>query len=346
MMLIPTISMAQQVLQIAPSRQVQVPFGIQVDQAEETLGVDCEAHIIPWIEPLGSEKRITCHGIEFTFSNDLLSTLEYGKDYNFSQKIAPFPEALFNPPKSSKVMIRFGMPKTGIDFLVQSWRAKLTDAGFKEVKKEPVQDKQFSISDWRSWLKGSSQRSVVFGPGRSGMYIRYQAEWDFIIDDQTGSLTEIRATCPWFKSKQLPTFNVEFLPKSLDSVSLPVNGAVKDYSSKARVAPLVIVTSGKKVHYLVKLSDWETDDIVLTIFIRSGHTIETKVPLGSFRLKYAAGENWLGYDELFGQDTIYKKADKRFNFVQKGNSVSGYKVELILQQGGNLPTDRIPKSQW
>jgi hypothetical protein len=276
----------------------------------------------------------------------LLSTIVYGKDYDFSRKIAPFPEALFNPPKSSKVMIRFGMPKTDIDLLVHSWRAKLNDAGFKEVKKEPVQDKQFSISAWRPWLKGSSRISVVFGPGRAGMYIRYQADWNFIIDDRTGNLTEIRTASPWFKSKSLPKFNIDFLPKSAGTVSLPVNGAVSEHSSKPRLAPLRIVTSGEKVHYLVKLTDWNTDKLVQTIFVRAGHTAETTVPLGSCRLKYAAGETWLGENELFGEKTIFSKAEKRFDFIRKGNQVSGYSVELILQTGGNLSTVRIPRSEW
>lgn len=113
-----------------------------------------------------------------------------------------------------------------------------------------------------------------------------------------------------------------------------------------RIAPLEIVTSGDGVHYFVKLTDWETDAPVLTIFVRAGQTAETTVPLGSYRLKYATGETWLGPDKLFGEETIYSQADNRFDFERQGNEVSGYTVELILQTGGNLSTRRIPKSQW
>ncbi|MFC1653029.1 hypothetical protein ACFL3F_04850 [Planctomycetota bacterium] len=345
-MMIPTVALAQQIITIKPDQQVQVSFGMQVCQAEETLGVGCEARIIPWIEPLGSEKEIKCHGLSFTFSNDLLSALVYGKDYNYLQKITPFSKSVFNPPKRSKSMLRFGMPKKDIDTLIQAWKAKLDEVGFKEVRKEPVQALQYTMTDWQGWLKGSSHRTIIFGPGKAGMYIRYQARWKFVVDDQTGNLTEIHATSPWFQSELLRTFNMSHLPKTAGQASLPVNGTVKDYTTKERLAPLRVVTSGQKVHYLVKLSDWETDDIALTIFVHAGQTIETTIPLGSFRLKYAAGENWLGYDDLFGKDTIYSKANKCFKFVQQGDNISGYTVELVLQQGGNLSTARIPKSQW
>ncbi len=127
---------------------------------------------------------------------------------------------------------------------------------------------------------------------------------------------------------------------------LPDNGTIHTYSNKERVAPLSIKTGGDKVHYFVKLTDWNTGTLVQTIFIRAGHTAETTVPLGSYRLKYAAGETWQGEDELFGDDTIFSKAEKRFDFTQEGNKVSGYTVELILQTGGNLSTVRIPKSEW
>lgn len=127
---------------------------------------------------------------------------------------------------------------------------------------------------------------------------------------------------------------------------LPPNAETQFLSNAERIAPLRIVTKGDAVHYFVKLSDWATGAPVLTIFVRAGQTAETDVPLGSYRLKYAAGETWLGVDKLFGEATIYSQADKRFDFAREGNQVSGYTVELILQTGGNLSTRRISKSEW
>ena len=84
-----------------------------------------------------------------------------------------------------------------------------------------------------------------------------------------------------------------------------------------------IVTKGDSVHYFVTLADWETGAPVQTIFVRSGQTVSVDVPLGSYELRYAAGETWLGEDKLFGEATVYSKADKRFDFVRQGNQITG-----------------------
>ena len=152
------------------------------------------------------------------------------------------------------------------------------------------------------------------------------------------------------KVEYLRVLNMNYTPIPLNIskslIPLPQNGTIHVYSKWKRIAPLRIVTSGEKVHYFVKLTDWNTDTVVQTIFVCAGRSAETTVPLGSFRLKYATGETWQGEDELFGDETIFSKAEKRFDFTQEGNNVSGYRVELILQTGGNLSTVRIPKSEW
>ena len=72
----------------------------------------------------------------------------------------------------------------------------------------------------------------------------------------------------------------------------------------------------------------------------------TKVPLGSYGIKYAAGQNWKGDQQLFGEETQFFEAEKRFDFVKEGNQIQGFRIELILQAGGNLSTRQIPKANW
>lgn len=107
------------------------------------------------------------------------------------------------------------------------------------------------------------------------------------------------------------------------------------------VAPLTISTRQGTGHYFVKIVDWATDTPVMTVFVRSGHSVNIKVPLGSYKIKYAAGSQWYGETYLFGPDTSYSMADKRFDFEEIGNHVSGFTVELFLQPNGNLETKRI-----
>jgi len=57
-------------------------------------------------------------------------------------------------------------------------------------------------------------------------------------------------------------------------------------------------------------------------FIHSGDTLSIKVPTGSYEIKYATGQQWYG------------------------SQYSGYTVELIMQQNGNLRTSNIQAQQW
>lgn len=122
---------------------------------------------------------------------------------------------------------------------------------------------------------------------------------------------------------------------------LPVNGSKSTYSNRDAIAPLTISTRQGLGHYFVKIVDWTTDAPVMTIFVRSGQSVSTKVPLGSYKVKYATGSQWYGKTHLFGPETSYSMADSRFDFEETGNQVSGFTVELFLQPNGNLRTKRI-----
>ena len=128
--------------------------------------------------------------------------------------------------------------------------------------------------------------------------------------------------------------------------ALPKNGDTHLFTKSQPIAPLQIVTSGEKAHYFVKLFSTAKNETVQTVFVRSGETVTTKVPLGSYGIKYAAGQNWKGDQQLFGEETQFFEAEKRFNFVKEGNQIQGFRIELILQAGGNLSTRQIPKANW
>ena len=123
--------------------------------------------------------------------------------------------------------------------------------------------------------------------------------------------------------------------------ALPFNGSESTYSMAEAVAPLTISTRQGTGHYFVKIVDWATEAPVMTVFVRSGQSVSTKVPLGSYKIKYAAGSQWYGETYLFGPETSYSMAEKRFDFEEIANQVSGFTVELFLQPNGNLRTKRI-----
>jgi hypothetical protein len=60
-----------------------------------------------------------------------------------------------------------------------------------------------------------------------------------------------------------------------------------------------------KTHYLMKVVEWETGKVVQTLFVRSGEKAEVKLPIGQYKLRFAAGETWYGDQKRFGRSTRY-----------------------------------------
>ena len=75
-------------------------------------------------------------------------------------------------------------------------------------------------------------------------------------------------------------------------------------------------------------------------------SLNIKVPTGLYEIKYATGHKWYGENYLFGPETNYSKADSVFNFTYDDYQYSGYTVELIMQQNGNLRTSGLNANQW
>lgn len=113
------------------------------------------------------------------------------------------------------------------------------------------------------------------------------------------------------------------------------------------VAPLNIKTSAEgNYHYFVKIINAGDNQELGSYFIRSGGALDIQVPVGTYEIKYATGKQWYGEDYLFGPETSYNKADSLFTFGFDGYQYSGYSIELIMQQDGNLSTSGIQPNQW
>lgn len=110
-------------------------------------------------------------------------------------------------------------------------------------------------------------------------------------------------------------------------------------------APLEIKTP-RGGHYFIKVLKWGTSQTALTAFIRSGETFETLLPIGSYEIRYANGQNWYGPILDFGPDASYARCDDRFDFTQDFRGTSGYTIELIKQVGGNLETESLSEDEF
>lgn len=122
-------------------------------------------------------------------------------------------------------------------------------------------------------------------------------------------------------------------------------GIVWNKTTRPLEAPLSISVRGKD-SYFVKLIEYPGNQDAVAIYVPSERTVEVKVPLGVYEIKYAAGETWRGESFLFGTSTYYSKALELFDFRIEGNTISGYGLELFPQSDGNLRSDRIPASEF
>lgn len=121
----------------------------------------------------------------------------------------------------------------------------------------------------------------------------------------------------------------------------PNHGVYARYDYSPNVAPLTIKTE-RGSNYFVKIEDSNSGRLVRSFYIIGGLILESKIPAGSFVLKYATGNSWCGDKELFGASTETSKADQIFQFEID----QGYTIELIKRQKGNLPTRKISRESF
>jgi len=137
-------------------------------------------------------------------------------------------------------------------------------------------------------------------------------------------------------------------PPSLPSQPLPRSGEINTHIPGvygSMDAPFEIKTSAGS-NYLLKMEHWDSGRDILDVFVRSGETIEIKVPVGKYRVKYASGQTWYGSEELFGPRTSYSKADQPFEFRKTYNGYNGYTITLYRVRNGNLRTSNIGASDF
>lgn len=146
--------------------------------------------------------------------------------------------------------------------------------------------------------------------------------------------------------RDVVTFEEASDRSNFTATPMPREGVVAILTKKNLIAPLSIETSPSAKGYFAKLVDTRTQRDVLTFFIRGGSKIEIKAPLGTYRLRYASGDQWFGRELLFGAATAYAEADKTLDFRIDGDRINGYAIELIVRRDGNLATKSLSASQF
>lgn len=128
------------------------------------------------------------------------------------------------------------------------------------------------------------------------------------------------------------------------ALSLPDNGQIQVFTDRELLAPLGIVGSLTKNVFL-KFYDTK-ENLVFTLFVRKNSSVNLKIPLGEYVVKYATGEEWYGFDKLFGFSTDTYEFNKKLLFYREGNTLQGHTLTLNQVVNGNLPKKNIPKSSF
>ena len=123
----------------------------------------------------------------------------------------------------------------------------------------------------------------------------------------------------------------------------PHNGETQIFTSNRAIADFQIQNKMNK-DCLIKLTTPDNQTI-MTIYSYKYSTISVKVPLGEYQTKYAMGNSWYGYDELFGYNTNFSKSKKRSIFYRNNYNISSNNLVLYSSIGSTNLKD-INKNEF
>lgn len=127
-----------------------------------------------------------------------------------------------------------------------------------------------------------------------------------------------------------------------DSVTEPKTCVLVGTSNSSKGMAFKIHTPANYDSHYIKIIDTSTGEPFMKIYIREGDTITVYLPVGSYRIRYATGEHWYGYDELFGTDGEYFK----FNEVVKIKKDTKYTLTLYRESESNLSTSALDYGEF
>lgn len=143
--------------------------------------------------------------------------------------------------------------------------------------------------------------------------------------------------------------------KELKVVPAPPTGTVQSRLARGAIAPFKIVTDSGS-NYYVKLVNLARPREQIAIFVRGGETFETKMPLGEYKFRGAAGQTWYGRDDTFGPATRFFGLRAKsgrvlsetlvLNFYRDGRRISGHAITLKPVVEGNLEQEAMSKSEF
>lgn len=132
----------------------------------------------------------------------------------------------------------------------------------------------------------------------------------------------------------------ESIFEPLQAIQSPATSIISSsYTSESATCPFTMIADNK--NYYIKLCDtMREDQTIAKFFVRAGEKLSIKIPAGNYKLKYGAGEEWYGEEELFGPFNQYGESEV-IQFIDNGYSSSGHTVSFYQTVNGNFHTNNI-----
>jgi hypothetical protein len=111
-----------------------------------------------------------------------------------------------------------------------------------------------------------------------------------------------------------------------DPQERPKTGLLHKYTSASRSAEFRASSEDPGMNYLIKLIDNGNDKLEYVFFVRSGETLDLKVAYGEYKMRYAAGTQWYGEENLFGAESQCRESAETLNFYKSGSTIHGVQV--------------------
>ena len=143
-----------------------------------------------------------------------------------------------------------------------------------------------------------------------------------------------------------PAFPAELSVNTPPHAPEPEHGAIYWYNEPQEVVAPFEIKSEAGANYFVKFYNELTGTNVLGIYVVGGKPVSTFVPTGRYLVKYATGRTWHGYEDYFGKEGVYSKANTVFEFGLNEGGVAGYSLTLYSVKNGNLRTQGIKREEF
>lgn len=184
-----------------------------------------------------------------------------------------------------------------------------------------IRRKQWGLDD-RDYMHDRNRHRKVNGPWRNGKLLVQPAPNNFLKKLFIFAVAILVLTSFF---KRVPPDQITAKLKSVfqsptQATPLPTTGNVTLYQlgqSVPAVASFKVTAKPSRagVSHLVKLVEVDSGQPVLSVFVRSGETAEIKVPLGSYKINIATGENWHGETKLFGKKMVVSQGETPMVFL-------------------------------